>query len=237
MPPVRILCFFDAVSIGVDSRDLFLLLGCTLCESVVGGTPAASSLGGGGRFLSVRAAGYVTKGKGWVVLGVLCVRGRNCRDVDEFSCVGFGLPSCDSASVSSSQHACPQTIASCVLMGKVGVGCRQLACHTMLHRVHSVSVPPVSHTSHWSFLSPSQYALVVAVRQSRAMKCVCVVASALTCRVRRVSLCPAVGCPIAPESATLLALTPCSLCGVSVCVCVCVLMWGRRFFVLRFGGV
>ena len=130
--------------------------------------------------LSVRADEYVTKGKGWVVLGVLCVRGRNCRDVDEFSCVGFGLPSCDNASVSSSQQASPQTIASCVLMGKGGVGCRQLACHTMLHRVHSVSVPPVLHTSHWSFLSPSQYALVVAVRQSRAMKCVCVVASALT---------------------------------------------------------
>jgi len=179
LPPVRILCFFDALSIGVDSRGLFLLAGCALCVSVVARKPATSS-GDGGRFVSVRAAGYVTKGKGWVVLGVLCVRGRNCRDVDAVSCVGFGLPSCDNASVSSRQHACPQTIASCFLMGKAGVGCRQLACHTMLHRVHSVSVPPVLHTSHWSFLSPSQYALVVAVRQSRAMKCVCVVASALT---------------------------------------------------------
>ena len=35
VPPVRILCFFDALSIGVDSRGLFLLTGCALCVSVV----------------------------------------------------------------------------------------------------------------------------------------------------------------------------------------------------------
>ena len=86
VPPVRSLCFFEAVSSGVDSRVLFLVSGCSLCESVVGREPAASALGEGGRFLSVRAAGYVTKGKGWVVLGVLCVRGRNCRDVDDEEC-------------------------------------------------------------------------------------------------------------------------------------------------------
>ena len=156
LPTVLNFCFFEAVSSEVDSPALFLVSGCLLCESVVGREPAASALGEGGRRLFVRAAGYVAKGKGWVVLDVLCVCGRNRRDVDECSCVGFGLPSCVNASVSSSQQASPQTIASCVLMGKGGVGCRQLACHTILHRVHSVSVPPVLHTSHWSFLAPSQ---------------------------------------------------------------------------------
>ena len=230
VPPVRIRCFFDVVSIGLDSLDLFLLLGCMLSESVVGGTPASSSFVGGGRSLSVRAVGYVTKGKGWVVLGVLCLRGRNCCVVDDFSFVGFGLPSCDSASVSSSQHACPHTIASCVLMGKVGVGCKQLACHTMLHRVHSVSVPPVSHTSHWSFLSPSQYTLVVAVRQSRAMKCVCVVASALTFVS---GSCRSVAVGVSSLEWRRCWLSLCVTCVECVCVCCVCVDVVPAFFVLR----
>ena len=57
VPPVRILCFFNAFSIGVDSRDLFLLIGCALCELVMGWKSAASSLGEVGCFLSIRAAG------------------------------------------------------------------------------------------------------------------------------------------------------------------------------------
>jgi hypothetical protein len=105
VPPVFSLCFFEAVSSGVDSRVLFLVSDCSLRESVVGREPATSALGEVGRCLSVRADEYVTKGNGWVVLGVLCMRGRNRRGVDEFSCVGFGLPSFDNASLSQLQPA------------------------------------------------------------------------------------------------------------------------------------
>ena len=57
---------------------------------------------------------------------------------------------------SSVQQSSLHTISSCGLSGKGRGGARQLACHTMLHRVHSVSIPPWSHASHWSFRSPSQ---------------------------------------------------------------------------------
>jgi hypothetical protein len=59
------------------------------------------------------------------------------------SFAGSGAPRFMSSSLSSVQQAFPQTMASCVRKGKCSGCCRQLACHTMLHRVHSVSVPPV----------------------------------------------------------------------------------------------
>ena len=99
---------------------------------------------------------HVTRGNECVVLWVWCLFARNLRLVSCVSRSGAGIPALCAAAVSSVQHSSPQTMASCCLRGKTGMGCRQLACHTMLHRVHSVSVPPVSHTSHWSFLSPSQ---------------------------------------------------------------------------------
>jgi hypothetical protein len=146
VPPVLIRCFFGAGSGKLNSRARFLVGGCTLCDSVVGWESVTSAFVEVGQCFSVRAEEYVTRRKGWIVLFVLCVRGKKCCDVEEVSCVGFGLPSWHNASVSSSQQASPQTIASCVLMGNGGVGCKQLACHTMLHHVHSVSVPPVLHT-------------------------------------------------------------------------------------------
>ena len=88
-----------------------------------------------------------------------------------FSFAGSGAPRFMSSSLSSVQQAFPQTMASCVRKGKGSGGCRQLACHTMLHRVHSVSVPPASQAWHWSFLSPSQCGLRAFVRQSRATMC------------------------------------------------------------------
>ena len=87
-PSVLIICFFGAGSGGFDSRARFLVGGCTLCDTVVRRESVASAEVG--HCVSVRADEYVTRGKGWVVLGVLCVRGRKCRDVDGFSCVGFG---------------------------------------------------------------------------------------------------------------------------------------------------
>jgi hypothetical protein len=66
-------------------------------------------------------------------------------------------PALSAAVVSSAQHCSPHTMAPCCLRGKGGVGCRQLACHTRLHCVHSVSMPPVLYVSHWSFLAPSQW--------------------------------------------------------------------------------
>ena len=129
------------------------------------------------------------------MLWVWCLFARNLRLVSCVSRSGAGIPALCAAAVSSVQHSSPQTMASCCLRGKTGMGCRQLACHTMLHRVHSVSVPPVSHTSHWSFLSPSQCSVCSCVRQSLAMMClvpVHVVLLTLRFPFRRllVSLCP-----------------------------------------------
>ena len=114
---------------------------------------------------------HVTRGNECVVLCVWCLYARNLRLVSCVSRSGAGIPALRAAAVSSVQHSSPQTMASCCLRGKTGMGCRQLACHTMLHRVHSVSVPPSSQTSHWSFLSPSQCSVCSCVRQSLAMMC------------------------------------------------------------------
>ena len=114
---------------------------------------------------------HVTRGNECVVLGVWCLCARNLRLVSCVSRSGAGIPALCAAAFSSVQHSSPQTMASCCLRGKTGVGCRQLACHTILHRVHSVSVPPLSHTSHWSFLSPTQCSVCSCVRQSLAIIC------------------------------------------------------------------
>ena len=100
-----------------------------------------------------------------------CLRGSSFGVCSGFSCVGSGSPRVRSSSVNSAQQAFPQTMASCVRRGKGNGGCRQLACQTMLHLVHSVSVPPASQAWHWSFLSPSQCGLRALVRQSRATMC------------------------------------------------------------------
>ena len=100
-----------------------------------------------------------------------CLRGSSLSVYSGFSFVGSGAPCFMSSSLSSVQQAFPQTMASCVRKGKGSGGCWQLACHTMLHRVHSVSVPPASQAWHWSFLSPSQCGLRAFVRQSRATMC------------------------------------------------------------------
>ena len=100
-----------------------------------------------------------------------CLRGSSLGVYSGFSCVDSGSPCVRSSSLSSAQQAFPQTIASCMRRGKGSGGCRQLACHTMLHLVHSVSVPPASQAWHWSFLSPSQCGLSAFVRQSRATMC------------------------------------------------------------------
>ena len=87
-------------------------------------------------------------GKLCLVLDVRWCEGRNLRLVFGCSLVGGVLPVRAAASTSSSQHSSPQTMASCGRRGKGSTGCKQLACHTILHLVHSVSVPPRSHTSH-----------------------------------------------------------------------------------------
>ena len=138
---------------------------------------------------------HVTRGNECVVLGVWCLCARNLRLVSCVSRSGAGIPALCAAAFSSVQHSSPQTMASCCLRGKTGVGLRQLACHTILHRVHSVSVPPLSHTSHWSFLSPSQCSVYSCVRQSLAIIClvpVHVVSLTLRfpCRRWLVSFCP-----------------------------------------------
>ena len=78
---------------------------------------------------------------------------------------------------SSFQQSSLHTISSCGLNGKGSGGARQQACHTMLHRVHSVSTPPWSQASHWSFRSPSQCRFGT---QSRATIC-CVGARGCVC--------------------------------------------------------
>ena len=100
-----------------------------------------------------------------------CLRGSSLSVYSRFSFAGSGAPRLMSSSLSSVQQAFPQTMASCVRKGKGSGGCKQLPCHTMLHRVHSVSVQPASQAWHWSFLSPSQCGLRAFVRQSRATMC------------------------------------------------------------------
>jgi hypothetical protein len=51
VPPVLILCFFWAGSGGLDSRARFLVVGCTLCDSVVGRESVASAFVGVGHCL------------------------------------------------------------------------------------------------------------------------------------------------------------------------------------------
>jgi hypothetical protein len=135
----------------------------------------------------------------------------------------------------------------------MGVGCKQLACHTRLHRVHSVSRPPSSHASHWSFLAPFQCSADVLERQSLAiMWPVFVGVLALTLRFprRRCSappMWPPCGVCVVlrgrgegggDEGACLVWSDWCALCvvcvGVSVipwmCVTVaCALLFGARF--------
>jgi hypothetical protein len=73
-----------------------------------------------------------------------CLRGRSLGVSSGFSFAGSGTPWFMSSSLSSVQQSFPHTMASCVRKGKGSGDCRQLACHTMLQRVHSVSVPPAS---------------------------------------------------------------------------------------------
>jgi hypothetical protein len=91
---------------------------------------------------------HVIRGNECVVLSVWCLWAKNRRFVVCVSRVRAWLPALSAAVVNSVQHCSPHTIASCRLRGKMGVGRRQLACHTRLHRVHSVSVPFSSHASH-----------------------------------------------------------------------------------------
>jgi hypothetical protein len=113
--------------------------GCSMCVVLVPDGPP----GGGGRLPA-----YVIKGKGCVVLLLLWLWGMKGRFVLRVSRVGVCIPAPCAADVTSSQHCSLHTMASCRLRGKMGVGCKQLACHTRLHRVHSVSVPLSSHASH-----------------------------------------------------------------------------------------
>ena len=84
-----------------------------------------------------------------------CLR-RNLRLVFGCSIVGGVLPVRDASPTSSSQHSSLQTIASCGLRGKGSTGCKQLACQTILHLVHSVSVllGHIQYTDR-SYLHPS----------------------------------------------------------------------------------
>jgi hypothetical protein len=91
---------------------------------------------------------HVISGNECVVLSVRCLWFKNRRFVVSVLRIGAWLPALRAAVVSSVQHCSPHTMASWRLRGKVGVGCRQLACQTRLHLVHSVSVPPSSHASH-----------------------------------------------------------------------------------------
>ena len=83
-----------------------------------------------------------------LVLVCLGVQRRNFLDVFGSSRCGSVPPAVSVAWTSSFQHSSLHTISSCGLNGKGSGGARQLACHTMLHRVHSVSTPPWSQASH-----------------------------------------------------------------------------------------
>ena len=109
------------------------------CAGIVGCSTGfvASTVGAAQDFC---CPAHVTRGNECVVLGVWCLCARNLRLVSCVSRSGAGIPALRAAAVSSVQHSSPQTMASCCLRGKAGMGCRQLACHTILHRVHSVSV-------------------------------------------------------------------------------------------------
>ena len=189
------MAFFLVRLSGVPAgRALFVVVGGIRCLAVVlllsvaGGFcadvavcltgPVASTVGvapGGS------CPAHETSGNECVVLSVRCLWFRKRRFVVRVSRVGAWLPAFSAAVVSSIQHCSPHTMASWRLRGKMGVGCRQLACQTRLHLVHSVSVPPSSHVSHWSFLSPSQCSVGACKRQSLAMMCpVGVSAMALT---------------------------------------------------------
>ena len=95
-----------------------------------------------------RCPAYVTRGNECVVLSVWCVWAKNRRFVVCVSRAGDWVSALSAAVVSLVQNCSPHTMASCRLRGEMGVGRRQLACHTRLHRVHSVSVHPSSHASH-----------------------------------------------------------------------------------------
>ena len=70
----------------------------------------------------------------------ISVRGGGARNVGDRSRkpLFYSVPAQRAAVVNSAQHCSPHTIASCRLRGNMSVGCRQLACHTRLQRVHSV---------------------------------------------------------------------------------------------------
>jgi hypothetical protein len=74
---------------------------------------------------------HVTRGNECFVLEVRCLCARNLRLLLCVSRSGAGIPALRAAAVSSVQHSSPQTMASCCLRGKTGMGFRQLACHTM----------------------------------------------------------------------------------------------------------